>query len=136
MNIKTKVRNILTEMCYNDTVHMQIVASKIHSLYQKEMEKKERYLAFDIGCIECGEESIPLGLFDTEAEAKKICDKAKKIQEANWHGQHSFEVFNLSHKKDKEQTSFTCCNIEVNKPVGSEVMCPECKEYCETKGVE
>ena len=36
----------------------------------------------------------------------------------------------------KEKTSYTCCNIEVNEPAGSEVMCPSCKEYCETKGAE
>ena len=29
--------------------------------------------------------------------------------------------------------SFTCCNIEVNEPAGTEVMCPECKEWVTTK---
>ncbi len=31
--------------------------------------------------------------------------------------------------------SYTCCNIEVNEPAGTEVMC-KCGEWCETKGAE
>jgi len=55
-----------------------------------------KYLAFDIGCIECGEESSPLGIFDTEEDAQKACDVASTKQEKNWRGQHSFEVFPIS----------------------------------------
>jgi len=53
------------------------------------------YLAFDIGCLECDQESKPLGLFFTEEEAKKICEDAEKKQKEDWHGQHSFEVFEI-----------------------------------------
>lgn len=35
--------------------------------------------------------------------------------------------------KYRDKISFTCCNIEVNLPKGSEIMCPSCKEYCKTK---
>lgn len=52
-----------------------------------------RYLAFDIGCIECGESSAPLGLFKTAEEASKACEAASVLQQANWTGQHSFEIF-------------------------------------------
>lgn len=54
-----------------------------------------KYLAFDIGCIECGEESAVIGVFDTEAEAKAACAIAKDEQKKNWRGQHSMEVFKL-----------------------------------------
>jgi hypothetical protein len=54
------------------------------------------WLAFDIGCIECGEESKPIGLFPTEEEARQAAEVADKRQQANWHGQHYFEVFNLA----------------------------------------
>lgn len=30
--------------------------------------------------------------------------------------------------------SYTCCNVEVYKKNGTEIICPECKEYCTTKG--
>lgn len=54
------------------------------------------WLAFDIGCIECGEESKPVGLFDTEEEALAAAKTAEEIQSADWHGQHYFDVFDLS----------------------------------------
>jgi hypothetical protein len=54
-----------------------------------------KYLAFDIGCIECGEESAVIGVFDTEAEAETACEAARVKQEADWHGQHSMEIFEL-----------------------------------------
>jgi hypothetical protein len=30
--------------------------------------------------------------------------------------------------------SYTCCNVEVHAKNGTEIICPECKEYCITKG--
>jgi len=32
-----------------------------------------------------------------------------------------------------QETSFTCCNIEVSEPKGTEVHCTSCGEWCETK---
>ncbi len=54
-----------------------------------------KYLAFDIGCIECGEKSRVIGVFDTRKKAQNSADKAEKIQRENWEGQHYFEVFEL-----------------------------------------
>jgi hypothetical protein len=53
------------------------------------------YVAVDIGCIECGESSNVLGIFDDESSAQKACDEASDIQAKNWHGQHNFEVFRV-----------------------------------------
>lgn len=50
------------------------------------------YLAFDVGCIECGEESAVIGVYHTEAEAQAACDTAEEAQRAHWTGQHSFQV--------------------------------------------
>ncbi len=58
-------------------------------------EKLNLYLAFDVGCIECGEESSVVGIFNTKEEAERACRKAEKKQEKNWTGQHSFEVFKI-----------------------------------------
>lgn len=52
-----------------------------------------KFLAMDIGCLECGEESEVLGVFPTEAEAQAKCDEMEK---KGWRGgQHSYEVFEL-----------------------------------------
>lgn len=53
------------------------------------------YLAFDIGCIECGEPSGVIGVFAIEAEAQAACDRAFERQKVDWHGQHSMEVYDL-----------------------------------------
>lgn len=55
----------------------------------------KRWLAFDIGCLECGEDSDVIGVFDTEEEALAAAKEARERQEANWSGQHSFRVFDL-----------------------------------------
>ena len=59
------------------------------------MSAPKRWLAFDIGCIECGEASAVIGTFDTEAEANTAADAAEEAQRANWWGQHYFEVYDL-----------------------------------------
>jgi hypothetical protein len=53
------------------------------------------WLAFDIGCIECGEGSGPLGLFKTKEEALQVADKAREAQAADWSGEHHFEVYEV-----------------------------------------
>ena len=58
-----------------------------------------KYIVLDIGCIECGEKSAILGIFDNEQKAKKIMEKYEKIQSDNWHGQHQFYVVEI-----KEET--------------------------------
>jgi hypothetical protein len=55
----------------------------------------KRWLAFDIGCIECGEGSAVIGTYDTQEEADAACAVAAEGQERNWSGQHSMESFDL-----------------------------------------
>ena len=55
------------------------------------------WLAFDIGCIECGEDSAVIGVFSTKEFAEAACKVAEEEQAKNWHGQHSMEVFQLCH---------------------------------------
>ena len=60
------------------------------------------YLVFDIGCIECGEESKPVGVFSSKKEAQKAVDKyltnepnefGTRWGRPEWSGQHSVEIF-------------------------------------------
>lgn len=59
------------------------------------MSAPKRWLAFDIGCIECGERSSVIGTFDTNAEAVAAASVAADKQAADWHGDHSFMVYDL-----------------------------------------
>ncbi len=68
-----------------------------------QLQKDTRWLAFDVGCIECGEESNVIGLFDSEEEAQAACEIAREKQKADWHGQHSFEVFDLTDARSRSQ---------------------------------
>ncbi len=54
-----------------------------------------QWIAFDIGCIECGEESSVIGVYSTEKEAEAACEKAAELQKANWTGEHHMKVFQL-----------------------------------------
>ena len=47
----------------------------------------------DIGCIECGEESNLVGIFDTAEEASSALTEEAAIQRENWTGQHYFELY-------------------------------------------
>ena len=51
-----------------------------------------KYVVLDIGCIECGEQSAILGIFDNKQKAKEVMEKYSKIQSDNWTGQHYFEI--------------------------------------------
>jgi hypothetical protein len=55
----------------------------------------KKYLAFDIGCIGCGEESRPLKVCETKKEANKVCSKYRYYQKNHWRGQHNFVVYEL-----------------------------------------
>jgi hypothetical protein len=50
------------------------------------------YVAVDVGCIECGEDSEVLGAFVSREQAEQVADGARIAQRENWHGQHSFFV--------------------------------------------
>jgi hypothetical protein len=55
----------------------------------------ERWLAFDIGCIECGEGSAVIGTYATQEAAQQAADTAEEQQKQDWRGQHRFEVYDL-----------------------------------------
>jgi hypothetical protein len=67
----------------------------------------EKYIVFDVGCIECGASSNPVGIYDTEEEARKALDIYMKDpdvfkenpqvdREDYFHGeQHHVEIFKL-----------------------------------------
>ena len=54
-----------------------------------------KYVVVDIGCIECGEGSAVLGIFENKEKAQKISKKYEEIQSNNWTGQHYFEIFEV-----------------------------------------
>jgi hypothetical protein len=54
------------------------------------------YVAVDIGCIECGESSNVIGIFTDKEKAEQALDTHEKYQAKHWHGQHSFEIFEVS----------------------------------------
>lgn len=56
----------------------------------------EAWLAFDIGCIECGESSAVIGIYGTKSDADANLKDAEDDQRGNWNGQHHFEVFDVS----------------------------------------
>lgn len=51
-----------------------------------------KYIVLDIGCIECGEKSAILGIFNNKQKAEEVMEKYDKIQSDNWVGQHYFEI--------------------------------------------
>lgn len=54
------------------------------------------YVAVDIGCIECGEDSAVLGVFEHEEQARATCADHAERQKAAWHGQHDFLVYEVA----------------------------------------
>lgn len=59
------------------------------------MRKEILFVAVDVGCIECGEDSAVLGVFVSRAKAEAVCAEHKERQAEEWHGQHSFRVFEV-----------------------------------------
>lgn len=55
------------------------------------------FMVFDIGCIECGEESQPVGFYGTreaaEAAVEEYLDGGTSWGKTGWHGQHSVQIF-------------------------------------------
>ena len=58
-------------------------------------EKKSAWLAIAIGCIECGEDTQPIGLFLTKAQADDAAQAATQTIKAKHRGQLSFKVFEV-----------------------------------------
>jgi len=59
----------------------------------------KRYLAMDIGCIECGQESAVIGIFATEQEAEAAIEAylqpGTNWGREEWTGSHHCEVFEV-----------------------------------------
>ena len=101
--VKEKVIEIIESM-YRTQAPYSEWADEIDRVYRKEIDKHKEALIWCSGSQD----------FQVEGKARigwnKICRPLLK-----------------------SETSFTCCNIEVNEKKGSEVMCPECKEWVTTK---
>ena len=69
----------------------------------------KRYLVFDIGCIECGEESGVVGVFGTKDEADHAANVAEIVQEATWSGQHYFMVYDLGEGPEESHPEWKAC---------------------------
>lgn len=67
-------------------------------------EPKTLWLLIDIGCIECGEDSKPIGLYLTKAEAEKAADLNGGEGSYFESGQHYVEIFEVPAPKPKPQT--------------------------------
>lgn len=59
------------------------------------------YVALDIGCIECGEDSNVLGIFKNKKHAEEVIKDHENRQKENWHGQHYFDIVEIE-EIDKE----------------------------------
>ena len=64
----------------------------------------KKYLVFDVGCLECGQDSQPVGIFDTKEEAEQ--SKKSYINNepnefgtswgrAEWFGQHDVSIYEV-----------------------------------------
>jgi hypothetical protein len=62
----------------------------------------KRWLAFNIGCIECGVSSGVVGTYDTKEEADAVCAKLDNCLDWRKGGQNSYEVFDLSAPQPEE----------------------------------
>ena len=60
----------------------------------------KKYILVDIGCIECGESSRIIGVFNNIEKAYVIRDKCHDIQRKHWTGQHYFEIFEIDIEKE------------------------------------
>jgi len=78
-----------------------------------------RYLAFDIGCIECGESSAVIGTFATREEAETAATAAAKKQAEIWHGQHKFQVHDLSRPAPGPDATAVAVGASPDPPAGS-----------------
>lgn len=64
------------------------------------------YVAVDIGCIECSEESAVIGIYTNKEDADKAINAHSERQEENWHGQHLFEVFEIAELNKTYEVSY------------------------------
>jgi hypothetical protein len=55
----------------------------------------EVHIAMQIGCLECGEPSKVLGVFDSIEMAEKVIRFAQSWHELNWKGERRYSVFTV-----------------------------------------
>lgn len=64
----------------------------------------KKFLAFDVGCIECGEDSSPIGVFDTHMAAEAAIEAyltgepngfGRSWGRPEWKGDHWPQVFEI-----------------------------------------
>jgi hypothetical protein len=81
-------------------------AKQAISDYCNRREVEGKYLVFDIGCIECGEESSVVGIYNTQEEAEKAKEEYFEPDtdwgKEEWHGQHHIEIFKLNSNPNAE----------------------------------
>lgn len=77
----------------------------------EEKKSNKQYLAFDIGCIECGEDSNVIGLYATRKKAEQAIEKYITNEpnefgtdwgRPEWRGQHICEIFEIDSKVKKK----------------------------------
>lgn len=61
------------------------------------------YIAFDIGCLECGEPSGIIGVYNEKDEAEAAAEAAHRRQREDWHGEHGMWVFDTDRPEDYSQ---------------------------------
>jgi len=55
----------------------------------------KHYVAVDIGCIECGESTNVLGIFEDKVKAEEVIKDHGARQSQNWKGVHRFKIFEI-----------------------------------------
>ncbi len=61
-----------------------------------------RWLVFNVGCIECRVSSDVVGLYPTKEEAEAVAEILNKKLDWRQGGQNNFEVFDLTAPQAKE----------------------------------
>lgn len=66
------------------------------------------YVAVDIGCIDCGEESAVLGVFESKEKAEEVISDHIERWSKNCNGDHDFEIFEVDGLNNE-------CRVEYKK---------------------
>lgn len=85
------------------------------------------YVAVDIGCIECGEDSAVLGVFSAKEKADAVCLEHADRQAKHWCGEHHFQVFEIEKMDCVQRREYVGGLNQKERPV------PTMKKEKETK---
>ena len=78
------------------------------------MKTNKKYMVVQIGCIECGVSSYPIGIYDTLEEAKKVRESHPSTWESEG-GDGYVEIWGI----DREENSVEILPINEDSTVGS-----------------